>query len=71
MRISKPYNMSLLAIIAQEKQITYAELKNKYCTPTPSGIISGVNVMFDNDLITLEDEGYIERNDDLITYLHS
>ena len=69
MRVSKPYNASLLAIIAREKQITYAELKEKYCTPTPPGIISGANVMFDNDLITLENEGYIERNNDLIVYL--
>ena len=71
MRIGKPYNASLLAIIAREKQITYLELKEKYCTPTPPGIISGANVMFDDHLKTLEDEGYIKRNDDLIIYLHS
>lgn len=70
MRVSKPCNYSLLTVIAQEKQITYAELKKKYCTPTPPGIISGANVMFDNDLITLESEGYIKRNDDLIVYLN-
>ena len=69
MRISKPYNATLLSIIAREKQITYEELQNKYCVPTPPGVILGRNVMFDADLKTIEEEGYINCTDDLITYI--
>lgn len=69
MRIIGPYNASLLAIIAREGKITYEELKEKYCVPTPLGIISGINVMFDSDLKVLESEGYIERTGDLIVYI--
>ena len=69
MRISKPYNVTLLSIIAREKEITYEELQNEYFVPTPPGVILGRNVMFDADLKTLEEEGYINRTDDLITYI--
>lgn len=69
MRISKPYNATLLSIIARKKEITYEELQNEYCVPTPPGMVLGRNVMFDDDLKTLEAEGYINRTDDLITYI--
>lgn len=69
MRVSRPYNASLLAVIDREGKITYEELKGKYCVPTPPGVISGVNVMFDSDLKVLEAEGYIERNGELIVYV--
>lgn len=68
MRVVGPYNESLLAIIAREGEITYDELKEKHCVPTPPGVISSKNVMFDSDLKVLEAEGYIERNGDLIVY---
>ena len=69
MRIGKPYNATLLGIIARNKEITYAELQNEYCIPTPPGVVSSRNVMFDADLETLEAEGYINRTDNLITYI--
>ena len=47
MRISKVCNLSLLNIIAQKKEITYAELKDFYCEPTPHGVVLAKNVMFD------------------------
>ena len=68
MRVVGPYNGSLLAIIAREGKITYNTLKEKYCVPTPPGVISGKNTMFDSDLKVLEAEGYIERTGDLIVY---
>lgn len=49
MRVSKVYNLSLLQIIAREGKITYDKLKKEYCVPTPPGVISGNNVMFDYD----------------------
>ena len=69
MRVSRPYNASLLNMIAKKGEITYFELKNLYCVPTPPGIVSGRNVMFDSDLDTLETEGYIKSVDDIITYI--
>ena len=69
MRIRAPYNASLLAVIARAGKITYEELKEKYCVPTPPGIVSGINVMFDSDLEVLAAEGYIERIGDLIMYI--
>lgn len=69
MRIGKPYNATLLSIIARKEEITYAELQKEYCVPTPPGVVSSRNIMFDADLKTLEAEGYINRTDDLITYI--
>ena len=69
MIIGKPYNATLLSIIARKEEITYIELKKEYCVPTPPGVVSSRNVMFDSDLETLETEGYISRVDDLITYI--
>lgn len=69
MKVSKIYNTTLLQIIAQEGEITYIDLKEKYCIPMPPGVVSGRDVMFDSDLKTLETEGYIQRTDDLIIYL--
>ena len=57
MRAVVPYNGSLLAIIARDGKITYDELKEKHCVPTPPGVISSKNVMFDPDLKVLEAEG--------------
>lgn len=68
MRVVGPYNGSLLAIIAREGKITYDELKEKHCVPTPPCVISSKNAMFDSDLKVLEAEGYIERTGDLIVY---
>lgn len=59
----------MLAIIAREGKIAYEELKEKHCVPTPPGVISSVNVMFDSDLKVLEAEGYIERTGELIVYV--
>ncbi len=69
MRVSKVYNGTLLSIIAQKEEITYEELKAEYCEPTPKGVVSGRNVMFDSDLKVLESEGYITITDDLIKYI--
>lgn len=69
MRIGKPYNATLLSIIARREEITYTELKKEYCVPTPHGVVSSRNVMFDSELETLETEGYITRVADLITYI--
>ena len=69
MKVSKIYNASLLQIIAQKGEITYAELKEEYCIPMPYGVISGRDVMFDSDLKVLETEGYIEIIEDLIKYI--
>ena len=55
--------------IAQKEEITYEELKAEYCEPTPKGVVSGRNVMFDSDLKVLESEGYITITDDLIKYI--
>ena len=68
-RVVGPYNGSLLAIIARDGKITYDALKEKYCVPTPPGVISSKNAMFDSDLKLLEAEGYIERTGDLIMYI--
>ena len=69
MRVSKVCNASLLAIIARHKEITYDDLKREHITPTPKGVISSKNVMFDSDLKTLEIEGLIKIEDDSITYI--
>ncbi len=69
MRISKIYNRTLLSIIAKKEEITYEALKEEYCEPTPIGVVSGRNVMFDSDLKVLESEGYITITDDLIKYI--
>lgn len=69
MRISKIFNASLLAIIARKGEITYDELKKEYCEPTPPGVVSGRNVMFDSDLKDLESEGYITIKDGVITHI--
>lgn len=69
MRISKVCNLSLLNIIAQKKEITYTELKGIHCKPTPPGVISSRNFMFDSDLASLESEGYIQITDDIIKFV--
>lgn len=69
MKVGKVCNASLLNTIAKRKEITYDELKEEYCEPSPPGVIIGKNVMFDSDLKTLESEGYISIDDDLITYI--
>ncbi len=69
MRISEVRNLSLLQIIAREGKIAYDKLKKEYCVPTPPGVISGNNVMFDRDLKTLENEGCISIDDDMITFI--
>lgn len=69
MRVSKVYNASLLAVIARHKEITYDELKSEYITPAPKGVILGKNVMFDEDLKSLEIQGLIRIEADLITYI--
>jgi hypothetical protein len=71
MRISKQYNASLLRCIAEEKSITISDLKKKYLPPEQPGIIQGVTVMFDSDLITLREEGYITIENDIVIYIHS
>lgn len=69
MRVSRPYNISLLRVIAEAKEITYDDLKRKYLPPKQPGIIQGAEVTFDSDLDTLEAEGFISRHDDLICYI--
>ncbi len=69
MIVSKVRNGSLLQIIAREGKIAYNKLKKEYCVPTPPGVISGNNVMFDRDLKTLESEGCIHIDDDIITFI--
>lgn len=69
MRITPPYNATLLSIIAQKEEVTYSKLKEEYCIPAPSGVVLGRNVMFDSDLKQLEAEGYIRIIDDTITYI--
>lgn len=69
MFVRKPYNASLLGVIAQNGNISYEDLKAEYCSPSPPGVILGKNAMFDSDLEFLESEGYIKRTDDLITYI--
>ena len=54
MRVSKVCNYSLLKTIAQKEELTYTELKNIYCEPTPLG----KNVAFDSDLELLASEGH-------------
>ena len=69
MKVTQVYNGTLLSIIAQKEEITYEKLKSEYCEPTPKGVVSGRNVMFDSDLKVLESEGYITITDDLIKYI--
>ena len=69
MRIGTVFNASLLAVIARKGEITYDELKKEYCEPTPSGVVSGRNVMFDSDLKVLESEGYISIKEGVITHI--
>lgn len=69
MKVSPVCNATLLQIIAKRKEITYSKLKKEYCTPISSKVISSRNVMFDSDLKTLELEGYIKIDDQLITYI--
>lgn len=69
MRVSEVHNGSLLQIIARKGEITYNELKEEYCVPTPPGVILGSNIMFDRDLKTLESEGCISITDDSITFI--
>ena len=65
------FNRSLLNLIALEKKISYEELKQKFLTPTEPGVIRGNSAMFDNDLKTLEKEGYIKINDEIIEYVRN
>ena len=69
MRVSKPYNASLLRCIAEEKTITVSALKKKYLPPDQPGIIQSKTVMFDSDLTVLEEEGYIKMEDDVVQYI--
>lgn len=69
MKIGPIYNLSLLQVISTSKEITYEELKRKYLPPKQPGIIQGVEVSFDSDLETLETEGYISREGDIIRYI--
>lgn len=69
MKISKPFNASLLGCIAKEKVITISELKKKYLPPKQPGIIQGITVMFDSDLKVLEEEGYITIEDDVVRFI--
>lgn len=69
MKVSKPYNATLLSIIARNKEISYMDLKEEYCLPSPPGVILSRNVMYDSDLEMLEAEGHIRRTDDLIIYI--
>ena len=70
MRVSKPYNASLLRCIAEEKTITINDLKAKYLPPEQPGIIQGITVMFDRDLKVLKEEGYITIEDDIVEFIH-
>lgn len=70
MIVRNPYNATLLNIVARKGKVTYTELKEEYCTPSPPGVVLGRNVMLDTDLETLETEGYIHRVDDQIIYIH-
>ena len=65
------FNRSLLNLIALEKKISYEELKQKFLTPNEPGVIRGNSAMFDNDLKTLEKEGYIKINDEIIEYVRN
>ena len=69
MKIGPIYNLSLLQVISTSNEITYEELKRKYLPPKQPGIIQGVEVSFDSDLETLETEGYISREGDIIRYI--
>ncbi len=69
MKVSNPYNATLLGIIARKGEINYFDFKKEYCVPTPPGVILGINVMFDSDLNTLESEGYIQIVDEIIIYI--
>ena len=69
MKIGPIYNLSLLQAISTSKKITYEELKRKYLPSKQPGIIRGVEVSFDRDLETLETEGYISREGDIIRYI--
>lgn len=69
MYVTKPINLSLLNAISEFKEITYEELKIKYLPPEQRGIIQGVTVMFDPDLKTLESQGYISRDGDVIRFI--
>ena len=69
MKISKLYNLSLLECIAKEKTITIDDLKKKYLPPEQPGIIQSVTVMFDSDLKTLAEEGYITVKDNVVKYI--
>lgn len=69
MRVSKVCNLSLLKTIAQNEELTYTELKDIYCEPTPRGVILGKNVSFDSDLELLASEGYIQIIGDIIKFI--
>lgn len=69
MKISKPYNLSLLMCIAEEESITIKELKKKYLPPEQQGVIQGETVMFDDHLKVLEEEGYITIEQDVVKYI--
>ncbi len=68
MHISPAYNVSLLHVIAEAKELTYEELKQKYLPPEQPGIIQGATVMFDSELKTLEEMGLIIREGNVIRY---
>ena len=69
MRVSKPYNVSLLRCIAEEKTITISALRKKYLPPEQPGIIQGIAVMFDSDLNILKEEGYITIKNGVVEYI--
>lgn len=69
MMVSKVCNLSLLNVISEANEITYEELRKKYLPPEQPGIIQGAAVMFDSDLKTLESEGLITINDEIIHFI--
>ncbi len=69
MRIGPIYNLSLLQVISNAREITYEELKHKYLLPKQPGIIQSVEVSFGSDLETLVTAGYVLREGDIIRYI--
>lgn len=68
MRVSRVINGTLLGIIKEHGTIDYNTLRRIYIKPTPPGVVTS-DMLMDDDLKVLEEEGYIKIENRFITII--
>ena len=69
MKITAAHDASLLAIIAEEKEISIINLKKKYLPKPKAGISDSLTLSFDSNLKVLENEGDIQIAGKTVKYI--